>query len=98
TSATTIRKIATSGKSSPILAPPDAVNRPPSEDQKIQKIVGVGVGGASADFWRDADQGGANPTTIKKILLRGHDPATILQSLDNMLADAQAAGHDLEQA
>lgn len=62
--------------------------------EKTQKNQKGGGGGGAHAFVRALDERRLHPKTIEKIVNGGYDPATILQSLDNMLADGEAQGID----
>jgi hypothetical protein len=96
--ATTISTSATSGKSRPDSSLSNGMNRPPSEDQKIQNHDDDDEGApATFDFARKLAERGIFPATIREIAQMGHDPLTVLQSLDNMLDDGRDVQEDPEQ-
>jgi len=65
---------------------------PSHKIQNHEKIQNVGVGGGA--LAKALDARGLNPASIEKIIRRGYDPETLIQSLDNMLADGAARGED----
>lgn len=63
--------------------------------EKTQKNQNGGGGGAPTQaFVQALEERGLHPPTIEKIVHGGYDPTTILQSLDNMLADGAEQGID----
>ncbi|MDQ2995432.1 MAG: hypothetical protein M3R61_00020 [Chloroflexota bacterium] len=80
----------------PVLVPQKSTLPSDQNHEKTQKNqkVGVGVGALTAAM---LDRG-LNETSVERIVRSDLDPETLIQSLDNMLADALARGQDPEKA